>query len=87
MTSCFISLIAVIFCITLIVSIAQARILSSSLSSTLHSPSQDLVHSDTDRKTWGKTRPMVASSLRRIPRSGPSPTQNKWPRSKPRITG
>ncbi|KAG6680565.1 hypothetical protein I3843_13G039900 [Carya illinoinensis] len=81
MTSYFKSLSTVIFAITLMfslaVNMAQARVHPASMSSTLPSSSRDLLHSHSEQKNPSTTgRPMV-DSLRRIPPSGPNPTQNK----------
>ncbi|KAK4593609.1 hypothetical protein RGQ29_017641 [Quercus rubra] len=80
MMSCWKSLFAVIFAITLMLSLgvntAQARVHPSAKSLTLLTASQDLNHSHSDSKKTNTTRPLVAS-VRRIPPSVPNPIQNK----------
>ncbi|GMY23562.1 type i inositol polyphosphate 5-phosphatase 10 [Fagus crenata] len=80
MMSCWKSLVAVVFAITLMLSLAvntsQARVHPSSMSSTISSAAQDLEHSNSDTKKPSTTRPLV-TSLQRIPPSVPNPIQNK----------
>ncbi|KAL2326227.1 hypothetical protein Fmac_025285 [Flemingia macrophylla] len=76
------SMIAAIFALTLVLSLAvimsQARAYPSS--SLVSQSSQSLSHSLLHREGKKSTEePLVATSLRRIPPSRPNPTQNKTP--------